>query len=214
MFAITLDTKALANDLIALGERQIPFAVSKALNDLAIRAADEERAVARQNFVIRQENVLRYGIARTKQATKTSLFAEVGVPPKFDFLNKFEMGGLKTPRDRSTVAVPQLAVKGNRRGIVPTGLRIKALALVRKGAAIEGQKKTFLIRPKSGSAAALILQRVGRGKSSRVRVLYVLERSVPVEAILHFVETETRVAEQQWPDAWRQAFEYTMRTAR
>ena len=219
MFTVTMDTKALQASL-AQAPDQIRFAVSKGLNDLAIRAADVQRADMRTRFTIRNENVLKYGIVRTEKATKQSLASAVGVSTQaagsrsaFGYLNKFEKGGQKGPIQGSTVGVPG-DVRRSRRGIVTKAQQIKTFNLVRQGKQVLGQKRTFMVKPKSGSAAALILQRVGKGKRSAVKVLYVLERSVPIQPLLHLADNAIKMARAEWTRIWGDAVSLALRTMR
>jgi hypothetical protein len=219
MPSITVDTKALE---AALGgaKDQMPFAVSKALNDLTIRIADVQRADMRTRFTIRNENVLKYGIVRTEKATKQSLAAAVGVSQQsagnreaFGYLKKFEKGGSKRPVAGSAVAVP-VDARRSKRGIVTASNRIPALQLKKHGRAVQGIKRTFMIQPKSGRAAALILQQVGRGKRATNKVLYVLERSVPIQPMLHLMDNATRTAKAEWQRIAGDAVALALRTMR
>lgn len=219
MISIAVDTAATR---AALGEyaNQFPFAVSKALNDLAIAAADAQRADMQTRFTIRNPNVLKYGIVRTKTATKADLVSAVGVSTQrtgsreaFGYLKKFEAGGRKGPIQGTTVAVPEEA-RRTKRGIVSASERIKALGLQRVGNRVLGKKRTFLIKPKSGRAAALILQAVGRGKGARIKVLYVLERSVPIAPLLHLVDNARRTAQREWQNIASRAVGLALRTRR
>jgi hypothetical protein len=216
---VTMDTKALQAAL-AQAPDQIRFAVSKGLNDLAIRAADVQRADMRTRFTIRNENVLKYGIVRTEKATKQSLASAVGVSQQaagsreaFGYLKKFERGGRKGPLQGSTVGVPE-DVRRTKRGIVTKAQQIKAFNLVRNGKQVQGQKRTFMVKPKSGSAAALILQRVAKGKRSVVKVLYVLERSVPIQPILHLADNAIKTARTEWTRIWNDSVALALRTMR
>jgi hypothetical protein len=222
MTAVTMDTKALELALGDLARDQFPFAASKGLNDLAIRAADVQRADMQSSgrFTIRNPNVLKYGIVRTEKATKQSLASAVGVSQQttgsreaFGYLKKFEKGGPKLPIQGSTVAVP-VDARRNKRGIVAPSARIKAFQFTKHGKQVTGLKRTFMIQPKTGRAAGLILQRVGRGKASTVKVLYVLERSVPIKPILHLAENAVRTARTEWTRIWNDAMTLALRTMR
>jgi hypothetical protein len=217
---VAVDTKALEQALGELGRNQFPFAASNALNSLAIKAVDVQRADMPARFNIRNPNVLKYGIVRTEKATKQSLASAVGVSQQttgnreaFGYLKKFQPGGRKGPIQGSTVAVPEEA-RRTKRGIVAASMRIKALGLTKKGRVVQGQKRTFLVKPKSGSAAALILQRTGRGKRSAVKVLYVLERTVPIKPILHLATNAVRTARTEWTKIWNDSMALALRTMR
>ena len=242
MISVTLDTRSFTATMTELERNQVPFAISKALNDLGIRAADAEREVARRNFTIRDPNVLKYGIVRSKQATKRDLTVDVNISQQrsgareaFGYLKKFERGGRKGPdpsqpfgaagdRD-TTVAVPTQEVRRSKRGLIRASQRIATFNFRQIGKAIRGDKRTFIIQSKTGRSAGVIVQRVRNTKRRRLhvqqaghdpglRVLYVLERSVPIRPILHFHETMLRVARTEWPDAWRKAWAFALATAR
>lgn len=220
MIGVTIDTKPLQGTLTALERDQFPFAVSKALNDLAIRAADVQRADMQTRFIIRNPNVLKYGIVRLKSATKRDLTSAMGVSQQrtgsreaFGYLKKFEQGIRKVPLQGTTVGVPQDA-RRTKRGIVAASQRIPALQLRRIGNQVKGIKRTFMIQPKSGKAAAIILQAVGRGKRAVVRVLYVLKRSVPTKPILHLQSNAVRTARTEFVRLFGVAMQHALRTAR
>lgn len=244
MLTIAVNTQDLTKALTRLAADQIPFAISKALNDLGIRAADAERQVARANFSIRNEGVLKYGIVRSKQATKRDLSVDVNVSQlqtgsreAFGYLKKFETGGRKGPEPSApfggpgdkdtTVAVPTAEVRKTRKGVIVGQSRIASFNLkqIPGTKRIAGDRRTFIIKSKTGRSAGVIVQRVRTSKRRRMgphqlghdpglKVLYVLERSVPIRPVLRFQETMERVGREQWPDAWQKAIEYTMRTAR
>lgn len=216
---IAVDTTAAVQALRQYQD-QLPFAVSLGLNNLAIAAADRQRADMPSRFTIRNPNVLKYGIVRTEKATKASLASAVGVSTQrtgnreaFGYLNRFQAGGQKRSIAGTTVAVPEEA-RRTKRGIVQASQRIPALQLKRVGKQIVGLKRTFLIKPKSGRAAALILQRVGKGKRGQVRVLYVLERQVPIAPILHLDRNAIVAAQQDWPRIMAAAAAQAIRTRR
>ena len=175
-------------------ERQFPFAVSLALNDLAIQAADNQRQrMATSGFQIRNPNVLRYGIVRTERATKDSLQSAMGISQQqagnrkaFSFFAKFETGEAKRPIQGTTVAVPNpLQARRGAGGRIAAPYRIPNLGLTKVGRQVQGQKGTFIVKPKSGSAAALILRRLNK---RTVVTLYALERQVPTPTLLHLEE--------------------------
>jgi hypothetical protein len=232
MLTVSLDTKAFTATMTELEKNQLPFAISKGLNSLAIQAADAQRTEMRKHFTIRNEGVLKFGIVRTKQATKTDLSTEVGVSRQatgsreaFGYLNKFEQGIRKTPIQGSTVSVPTDHVRRSKRGVVTPAMRIKALGFKQVGKVIAGAKNTFIIKSKTGRSAGVILQRVRNTKKSRMgphqaghdpglRVLYVLERSVPIKPILRLGETMVRTAREKWPTVFAEAWAFALKTAR
>lgn len=221
LVSVTLDTKALEAACKEVAANQFPFAASLAMRNTGFSALDKEREHMNRAFVIRNPNVPKFGVVMSEKPTKQNLNMTLqtseqrtGSRGAFDYLTKFEQGGAKRPIQGQTVAVPQLSVRGNRRGVVPNRYRIRNLQFREIGGRVVGKDRTFIIKPKSGSAKKLILQSVGRGKSQRNRVLYVLERSVPIQPELRFVQTVTTHARQVWPEMWEQAFTQAMATRR
>lgn len=199
---------AFFNDL---QQRQLPFALSLALN----RTAEDGQAAVRRHlteaFTLRRKAFIErtIKIETRDRASKTKLFVDVGVDPTRDFLAKFELGGLKTPRSGKSLAVP-IDVKRNKADVVAKPYRLKALGLhkvtTHKGKVrIIGEQRTFI-------AGGAVLQRVGR--KGQVRVLYALKPSVPIKPTLQFVDTMTRTVTQRWQPNFEGSFAFAVKTAR
>jgi hypothetical protein len=194
--------------------------VSLALNRLAIKAADVQRADMPSRFTIRSPTVLKYGIVRTEKATKDKLVSAVGVsqqmtgPRKaFDYLGRFERPGVKVSTRGRNVAVP-VEVRRTKRDLIAPSQRIKAFKFRTVGGQVKGLKRTFIVRPKSGVAAGLILQRYGRGKGSQLRLLYLLEPSVKIPPLLHLERNAFRTALREWQAIATEAVNFALKTRR
>jgi hypothetical protein len=98
MIEIDVDPRKAVATLTALGERQLPFATMKALNELATGFQADERAVIQSSFTVRRPWVLQgVKIDREDFATKEKLEARVRIDQQRDFFDKFEEGGIRTP---------------------------------------------------------------------------------------------------------------------
>src|SRR3954468_14135275 len=98
MIEIEFDPKKLITTLDALGERQLPFAAMKTLNELATGFQTDERAVIQSEFTVRRPWVLQgVKIDRGDFATKEKLEARVHIDADHNFLDKFEAGGTRAP---------------------------------------------------------------------------------------------------------------------
>lgn len=209
MIEIQVDQAIAALD--ELGKRQIPFAISMALN----RTAEDGQAAVRERlggeFTLRRKDYIdrTIKIENRDRATKTKPFVIVGVDPTRNVLAKFELGGAKTPVSGRALAVP-IDARRNKSDIVTKSQRIRSLNLRKVGSKaggirIQGDKGTFV-------AGGAVLQRVGsRGK---IRVLYAFKDSVPLRPVLRFEDTVTRTVEKRWAPNFEGSFAFAMRTSR
>lgn len=176
---ITEAAKAMAG-----WQRQVPYALSQALNGTLLAAREQVLRQLPKRFVIRSNWVAR-GL-RNRFATKRDLTAVIG--SKDEFMREQELGGEKTAQGQ-TMAVP-IGPGGASPAFRGSGLRGKTLKS-RWPSALPG---TFAIHTREGED--LILQRTERYKSTskgrrggfsivrndRVRVLYTLKKRVRVKA--------------------------------
>lgn len=208
---ITVRGLAEARRLIGGVERQIPYAMAKAVNDVTLEARDYLKDRNRQAFIIRRPWVLNGWRVKLASKRMTPIKATLWLDPTRDFLAKFEAGGSKVSRSGSSLAVPLDARRGAK-GLVPKALSIRALQLrkhVTKGGKIQlkGVNGAFTVRTASHT---LVLQR----KARRIETLYVFKRSVPIPPSLHFYETVGRYVANEWPHVMGEALAHAIRTAR
>jgi len=77
---------------------------------------------------------------------------------------------------------------------------------------LKGEKRTFILEP--GFMRGGIFQRVGRGRRSTVRRLYLFTRAVPIAPDLRFSQTAMRISKTRFTRNFQQAFLEALRTAR
>lgn len=217
---IKIDTNAaeVAAWIRRVYKDQAPFATAKALNAIADDIQKAQRAQGRESFTLRNPRFFDRSIKRRRSdfASKRNLEALVrvetpGDPSRSDIFTQHEKGGRKRPKQGSRLAVP-IDAKRTPRGQIRKRDRIRALNLrpVRAedgSVEIEGDRGSFMVRGKSGNP--VILQRQGRRAKAPVRLLYTLERSVPLKPRLKFVETARavvpRVMSKRMTEAWADA---------
>jgi hypothetical protein len=220
--------------------KQLPFAISRALNDVALGFQQDERTGLQRRFTIRRPWVLQgVKMERGDFATKTKLVATVRIDSERDFLSKFEGGDVKTPTRAKGLSVPITGSPAKPTGaaLIRTPLRPKNLNLrelggrhavqtaahlskrslrgaVGRGAfqVYEGDKKTILIQSRSG--AGVLLQRVGRGKRAGLRLLFKLVPRAKQPASLKFHETAYESFRRRWNHVFAERWNEAVRTAR
>lgn len=183
---VTIDTRKFTAALKDIQESQLPFATMKAMNESAIKGQDAERLRMQSEFTIRRPWVLQgVKINRGDFATKRKLEVRVSVDADRDFLNKFEFGTPKTPRDGKAIAVP-IEARRNKATLVADSAKPRAFEFREVGGkglikaskglkartrravlgghvrVFEGKQRTIMIRSADGSG--VILQRFGGRK--------------------------------------------------
>jgi len=192
--------------------RQLPFAAAQAINKTALDAQKVQRAHQERVFEVRNKRFVERAVKIKPFATKRKLEARMLIDPpggreRASVLTQHERGGRKRPRDGQHLTIP-VDVRRTRRGVVSRTLRPRALRFRRVGRSIRGEKRTFII-PGQG-----IFQRLGRGRRSRVRMLYAFKRAVPIAPSLQFIENARRTVKERFHPNFRTAFAEAKRTAR
>ena len=196
--------------------RQLPYAAAKALNTVATKARDAERAHVANKFKIRRPWVLRQ-IFISPYATKAKPRVVIQVAPAADFLDWFEEGGQRVAYRGNWRWVPNKDVFKGRIVMRTDPLHPANLRFKRVGHSLRGDHRTFMVNLGN---ARLVLQRVSRsapGASQRItqgpraktrrarpggtRLLYRLVRKTRTPATLQFIHTTLTAAQQAWPDA-------------
>lgn len=199
---ITLDDKVVRT---ALKEavKQAPFAISLATNSVTKDAQTEIRAGIQSRFILRKPQfLLREGAKISQFATKANPTAIIQVTPKADFLIKFEEGDEKRPKDGKAIAIP-VNVRRSKTDLIPKSQRPPAL-YASAGAA---KGRVF-------SKAGKLMQRVGRGAKSALRVLYIWKPSVKVDARLRFRDTTQKAVNANWIKRAGEAVDRALSTMR
>lgn len=212
---ISVDVGPMVQWLNDLQTNQVPFATSRAVNDLAKEVQTAIQEGIRERFTIRREWVLQ-GIKITKFSDKRDdpIMATIEIPPDHRFLNKFEEGDTKYPRFGTHIAVPTSAIS-TKTGIVPMGMRPKAFGFqevsTKSGAVqIKGSQRTFILL---NTASPGIYQRTGPGKRA-LRMLYKFFSSVPTPRSLHFREGAQRVCTERFRFIFKKRLDEALASAR
>jgi len=150
--------------MLAQAEGQLEYAMSLALNRAANDGQKAEQGRLKRAFTLRREQFVIRGIKIEKldRATKSSWRVVISIPATQDFLNKFEEGTPKVPRQGKWLWVPNPAVFQNK--VINRGnpLHPKSLSFNKsKGGQLQGAQRTFMLRSKGGQP--IVLQRQDRG---------------------------------------------------
>ncbi len=214
MIQITSNVGQVRKTMADLIREQIPFATSKAVNDIALEARTYLQLQVRGAFVIRRPWVIAKGafpVTLSKKRDEPKR-ATIRLDASRDFLSKFEEGGTKQSRTGVKLAVP-IEARPSKGAIVPKKLGVRALNLratrTNDGKVqLKGEQRTFVV--KTGTQT-LILQRKARGV---VRTLYAFKRSVPIPASLHFVDSLAAYVKGNWNEMAGSALRYALQRAR
>lgn len=219
MLTITLDTKRTLGELTSLARDQLPFATANAINYTGDEIQEAERQHIRASFTLRRPDFILMNTAKrlSPAARKDRLEITLGTDPRVDFMPKFEGGDPKRPQGRA-IAVGK-AARRTARDIIPKSQRPRAFGFKVSfptkagGRMYQGERGTFMVRKADGSG--FIAQRTGRGKASKIEILYVLlSRPARTPATLTFVPIAERIVSERWERNLSTALDSAIRTAR
>jgi len=207
MITIKVDADKLLAELSDKGKRQVPYALSVGLNNIALDAQQSMRLRLRRVFTLRRPTFIERLVKIEKFAKKGDPSTRFGIAgPRADLLTKFEAGGPKPVRS-SSVALPVGAGR-TKSGIISTFKRPRVLLASRAA------KRVFVVQTKSGNR--LILQRTGKRKGGKVKALFALipKQKVHIPATLEFERTVAGVIRGRALRHLQAAFAKAMSTAR
>jgi hypothetical protein len=190
--------EATARNVLNL-EKQVRFAAALALTRTAKEVQRAEIAHIRDVFTVRGSWLReggRFGVG-VVPATKDTL--EAVVESRAPWLEDHEAGTTRAPKG-SHFAIAQPDVRRTRTQLISRAQRPRAL------------KKAFRIETKRG--VPLLLQRIGRGARSAVRVMYQLTGRAKIERRMKFEEVGKAAAGRTWKRAFDDAIRQAIRTAR
>jgi len=169
VITIRVDPKAALGMLSDLEQRQLPYAVSLALNRVANKAQAAEREHIKKSFRLRKETFVLQGVKISKQdrANKTSwrVIISLAYPDDRQFLAPHEKGGDKVRHGGKRLWQPNPEVFKSKIIGRSNPLNPKNLALKQQpDGRIQGKERTFLVRSKG---QVLVLQRVAQRLSKR-----------------------------------------------
>ena len=181
-------------------KRQVPFALSKALNDTAfeIRTEIVQRTYPRA-FTVRNSRFIS-AVLRVATASKANLIASVFDQLGRDYLERHTQGGVKTPRG-SNLAIPTDQVTRNAGGSVRAAQQPRNVLGKRGAFKLQSNGNTY------------IAQRQGKARYP-LRVLYLLEPRATIAKTFAFYEDARRVVTERLADAWSKAWARAIKTAR
>ncbi len=184
--------------------KKIAQAAKTALSKTVLQVQHAERVELNKEFTIRKAAFIRNRVKITKFPKVDSLTAVIGIDDNVKgsplLLAQFEEGGNKQPVQGQRVAVPITGGKARPafpRAVAPS-LRMDKLPMQQgRGGMKTGPKRTVILPTKGGGMA--MFQRVGKGKSSELRPLYVFRNGVRLKKRLRFVKTASDLANEQLP---------------
>jgi hypothetical protein len=217
-FNIVIDTKIIEHGLKEFA-RQIPFAVSYAMNLTAKNCVEYMRSDIHRIFTIRN-NWEAMGIT-FKPASKRDLSVEVG--SRHEYMAAQVLGGVKEAKSGGTLGIPMIG-RGAPRTVLesrtPPSKWPKAL-IAKSGGTFIGTVKTkkgpmygVWRRVRRDVTSGKITR--GKGKNSRrgLRLLYELAEKVNIKARWPMDRQVEAIWAARWPANAREAIEYALRTAR
>ncbi len=224
MIDVHVDDRLVKAALRTLHGDQVPFALSRAINDTAKDFQQAERQRVKEKFTLRQERFIlnTVKINRGDFASKRNLRAIVGIDPQRDQLAKRERGGFKSSvAGKPFVAIPSRDIRRTKRGLVPRSLYPAAFKPFTRATNLRsfggrqvtnvGQKGTFFVKLSGGRR--LLLQRTGKKRTS-VRALYLFVRATKLDRRLGFHDTARKTVEAKFSPNFARAFAEAVRTAR
>lgn len=241
MIEIVVDTKEFTRAMTELERNQLPFATSKAINGTLLAFQKAEQGELRDQFLLRRTRWVLQGVKINREdfARKDKLEGRVHLDRQRDFLEKFERGGIKRPRSGRSLAIPK-EIRKNPRTIISAERRPKAFhfplqpqrsgplaqvflltrekRIIRRGKVVGldpragAVQRLFMIRRHDGTGG--IYERLGRGRGSRTKLLYLFTPRARIEPQLNWHFTAHKTVRAEWPRQFAAAFAHALRTAR
>ena len=191
-----------------LANKQLPFAVARALTLTAQDAQTQIRSNMGQRFTIRNAWSQRGIVVKPADKNVVPARSAVFVGDLWAYLLQQETGGMKVPTHLGTAlgistSSGHIAVPVDIRA-TPTQILVKSL----RPKALLARKDVFI---KDLGGAQAIMQRLPQHK---LRLLYILAASATIHPRLGLVETALKVGEQRWAINFAASFQVALATAR
>lgn len=213
---VDFDLAPFRREISTLVKKQIPFAMSLAVNRVAERAKDELKKSLRKDFIIRT-NWVEKGIQRTR-ATKRKPESTVGSRDGFMALHvtggtkrkaggdggRKRSGGPKGGRSMGIPASPGPARKTR------TGRTQPSKWPGRFGQ--RAKRKPFILRTKGGKVA--LVRKRGSRKKPKLQFIYFFKRSVKIQKRWPFQRIVETTIQRHWADEAVKALDEAIRSAR
>lgn len=196
MLEIKINTAPAVDSLNALRNRQLPFAISLALNRIGAKAQAAETAGIFERFTVRRPQRLRTAV-RMKPSTKRK--HQVVLTVRDAFLVQHEDGAVRRPGDVYSSIVQPVRAREKRVGVLRGRNRPSEV----KGA--------FTARMRSGKVGIF----VRRGpKRLPIDLVFSLERQANLPRLLKFGATVEGVAVREWEAQFGESLREAMASAR
>ncbi len=195
---VTVDTRAFAAACDDIAKRQLPYAVSLAMNRTGEEARNRMRNQLHLSFTIRtgqSAKFLEQQIQVTERSRKDNLALTVAARgPGAKMLARHEKGGVRVA---APFFIPTEELRPSRQSVIPRSKYPKALRLdTRRGivgslpALRKGKRRTFIIQSDRTPRASGIYERFGPRKDE-IRALWLFRPRVTLKPRLQFVKTVT-----------------------
>ena len=204
MINVQVDIKDVTAYLRGM-ERQMQFALVKALNKTANDAQSAVRKGIEQRFVLRKKEFILRTVKIPKEAradTRSNKYdVDVMIDPQKDVLAKFEAGGEKRAIDGKAIAIPTTAIRPTITATIPLARRPPRLFASKRGLA-----------GRIYSKRGFLFETIGRGRAAITRALYVWKDAVRIKPMLHFVATVEESVSKTWKPNAEAAVQYEIDT--
>jgi len=222
--------EVLEHFLITIG-RQIPFATSQALNDVALEFQNYQRIHQELTFTIREKQFFRFAVkirqqdrARAENLDATVWIDDsvrrvkgVGASRRPDIWDRLQFQRTRKPKSgNKRLAVPRDEVKRTGRGLIkasefPNKLKRSFTAPLPSGdiglfTRIGRRQKAF-VQPAKGARPTL-------RDDPNVRFLYALKKKTPLKPEFNYYSNAHFVFRRQWQGAWERRLIAAFRTIR
>lgn len=196
MVAITVSSnvRQFSRFLTRYQKRQLPFAVSQALNSVAFEGRAAGIKAFQRDFDLRNKGFPR-GVLRVDKATKRDLSAAVFDRRELEHLVTQQDGGVKRPRSGQHIAVPRQARRTAR------------------GVARADRPRQILASGKGFATERAIFRKVGRG-GRQLKLMHSLIRQARIRPRLKFDRDIERVVLRRFDRHFQRALIKALRTAR
>lgn len=200
MAIVNISMEQLPRALRNFGD-QVPFAASKALNDVAFKARKHIQDELLPNSLTLRNRHTQRGI-RVRKATKNTLQAEVG---SIDYYSERQVvGSLETPRAGFTV-------DGTRYLLIPHPNRRTASGRLKR---LPGNtSKPFAIKTKAGALVLVVRKNIKRRTDNLIPLGLLVTQKQYRRKVAWDREVD-RVIVREWPRAFRSNMVEAARTAR
>ena len=208
MASISLNIKSELPKLIKWTDamtKQLPFAISQSLNDMAYKVRDQTRAQMPNNFTIRRPWVINQ-LDVISRSTKRDLSVTIGPKPTAPFLNRQELGGIKLPKGRH-VAIPTSLVRRTKTQLISKTDRPSQLI---------ASDKVFIEQYRGNSWISLkgVTGAQQRGANRNLRFLYLLAPQANVKPRLGLRRIGLPIIRQDFKATIAQRLDQAMASAK